>query len=238
PEGQAASSTLDVLLQTFAIMGQSINRYELKDADVVIQPALANMKGSDFNGRNLAVLLEEMVGNLLDMSRIEAGVMALDYEECYPAELLGECVERCRQSGIFEARSVTLDAPIDLPPVAADYRQLQRVVLNLLTNAAKYSEAGAPIAVWASVAGDGGARELVVAVQDRGSGIPEEEQPRIFERFYRSPRRGPSSRTREGFGLGLAICRALVEAHGGILGVASRQGKGSTFSFTIPFERP
>lgn len=180
--------------------------------------------------------LTDLVNNLLDMSRIEAGVMALDYEECYPVELLGECIERCRQGGVLEGRPVMLDAPLDLPPVAADYGQIQRVVLNLLSNAAKYSEQGAAIQVRAWVNARAG--NLEVAVQDHGPGIPPEEQPLIFERFYRSPQRGPGGRSRQGFGLGLAICRALVEAHGGRLHVASTPGDGSTFSFTIPLDRP
>jgi signal transduction histidine kinase len=142
------------------------------------------------------------------------------------------------------------------PELWADYVQAKRVLVNLLANAAKYSPAGSTIAVSAAVrpaagaahsaaaaaaagepagptgAGPEPAREVVFAVQDRGSGIAGADQPHIFDRFYRGS--GLPVRGQAGTGLGLAIARGLVEAMGGRIWVESAPGEGATFSFTLP----
>lgn len=177
--------------------------------------------------------LTELVDNLLDMSRIESGAMPLDLEECYVADLAPDCVWRVAQGDEALSGRITVEMPSDLPPVMADYLQLQRVLCNLLNNALKYSAQGTPITLRAALAGEGSL--IAVEVEDRGMGIPPEEQEMVFEKFYRSQ----ANQTRggkSGSGLGLAICRAIVGAHGGTISVASRVGDGSTFRFELPLQ--
>ena len=116
--------------------------------------------------------------------------------------------------------------------VFGDARRLEQVVANLLDNAAKYSEPGTHIAVEARVSDD----SLIVSVSDRGSGIAPEHLERIFEHFYQVSQRGDSQR--HGMGLGLAVCRGLIEAHHGRIWARSTPGRGSTFSFSLPLITP
>ena len=114
-----------------------------------------------------------------------------------------------------------------LPPVLADAEMIGKVLCNLLENAAKYSPARAPIAIFARQSGG----SVYTSVVDRGFGIDPAEQALIFDRFYRSPAR---SGTVPGTGMGLAICRAIMEAHRGSLTVENRPGGGSVFTFSLP----
>jgi two-component system phosphate regulon sensor histidine kinase PhoR len=118
------------------------------------------------------------------------------------------------------------DVPADLPAILADRSRVEQVVLNLVHNAIKFTPAHGTITV--SAQADQGA--LVVTVADTGVGVPEEEMPRLFERFYKADR----ARSSEGTGLGLAIAKHIVQAHGGVIWVDSVVGKGSRFSFTLP----
>lgn len=176
--------------------------------------------------------LTELVDNLLDMSRIESGAMPLDVEECYMEDLAPDCVWRVAQGEEAIADRISVEVAPNLPPVMADYLQVQRVVCNLLSNAVKYSPAGTPIHLRAH-AGEHG-DTLVVEVQDHGSGIPAAELDMVFEKFYRSSHNARGGRS--GSGLGLAICRAIMFAHGGTISVASEVGEGSTFRFELPFQ--
>ena len=126
----------------------------------------------------------------------------------------------------METSRIQEEIPADLPPVCADYARLERILINLLSNALKYSDPGTPVRLraWQQ---DG---QVVVAVSDQGRGIAPEEIPHLFERFYRTA----GARKAEGIGLGLYITRILVEAHGGRIWVESEVGKGSTFSFSLP----
>jgi signal transduction histidine kinase len=132
-------------------------------------------------------------------------------------------------SGVGDHPILTRIAP-DLPSVRADPGHVERVLTNLIENAAKYSPAGEPIVVEVEP-GDG---EVVFSVRDRGPGLTAEEEAHLFERFYRSPR--VRHRT-PGTGLGLAICREIVRAHGGRIWAESAEGRGSTFAFTLPRDR-
>ncbi len=124
---------------------------------------------------------------------------------------------------------ILLEVPDDLPPVPADEARLERVLLNLLSNAQKYSAPETPIYLRVRQGS-----ELTVAVIDQGLGIHPDDLPHLFERFYRAR----SERRAEGIGLGLYITRLLVEAHGGQIEVESALGKGSTFRFTLPMIAP
>ena len=135
-----------------------------------------------------------------------------------------------KMRSVLADRRIETAIPERLPPCYADFDLIEMVLAHLLGNAAKYSTRGAPIRLAAEA--DGGFVE--VSVSDRGPGIPAEEQSRVFEKFYRAPEvRGQIP----GTGMGLAIVRRIVEAHGGKIDVTSEPGKGSRFSFSIPIAR-
>lgn len=172
--------------------------------------------------------LNRLVGNLLDMSRIEGGALKPE-KEWYPVEELIHDVLGHMQP-FLQGRTVELDLPENLPPVELDYLQIDQVVTNLLENAVRYTPASSPIEVSAHVK----EQEIVICVADRGPGIPPADRERVFDKFYRvlSPQRIAAHAT--GSGLGLAVSKGLVEAHGGHIWVNNRQGGGAEFCFTLP----
>lgn len=170
--------------------------------------------------------LGRLISDLLEISRLDAGGAArLEPVPIAPSTL----VERgMRQAAPYASgHSVTAVVPPDLPVVLADPGHVERVLSNLIENAAKYSPEGAPITVTVTAQDS----FVTFAVEDRGHGLTLEEQSHLFERFYRSPR--VKHRT-PGTGLGLAICREIVHAHGGKIWVESVEGVGSVFRFTLP----
>ncbi|HEX2922912.1 MAG TPA: GAF domain-containing protein [Chloroflexota bacterium] len=170
--------------------------------------------------------LYRLVENLLDFSRAEAGVLRLATEPVHLPKLLERVV------GEASSRSTgyhfVLHLPADLPPAEADPMRVEQVLRNLLDNAIKYSPNGGEIRVDAAVENG----MLRVSIKDQGVGVPQEDRERVFGRFERGG--GSDSSRPHGVGLGLAICRRLVEAHGGTIWVDSGYGGGSTFSFTLP----
>jgi two-component system, OmpR family, sensor histidine kinase KdpD len=167
--------------------------------------------------------LTRLVHNLLDMSRIEAGALDPRLVESSVAEVVGPVVRRARAAS---RQRVDVDVPDELPSVLVDPVRLDQVLTNLLDNARGYA-AGGPVQVVARQAG--GTVELRVV--DHGPGIPGPERERIFDQFYRL--KGGGKRP-EGTGMGLAICRGIVEAHGGRLRVETTPGGGATFVLTLP----
>ncbi|HEY7130250.1 MAG TPA: ATP-binding protein, partial [Nitrospira sp.] len=167
--------------------------------------------------------LDRLLKNLLDMMRIEAGAVRLNKEWHPLDEIVGAALLRLEER--LRNHVVKTTFPPDLPMVRIDGVLLEQVVMNLLENAAKYAPAGSSVEVSAS-AGD---REVVVEVTDRGQGIPAGEEVRIFDKFYRA------KPAREGgVGLGLTICRGIIEAHGGRIWAENRSGGGAVFRFSIP----
>jgi two-component system, OmpR family, sensor histidine kinase KdpD len=166
--------------------------------------------------------LTRLVHNLLDMSRIEAGALDPRLMESSVAELVGPVVRRSRAAS---RQRVEVDVPDELAPVLADPVRLDQVLTNLLDNARAYAEAS-PVQVVARQAG--GTIELRVV--DHGPGIPVSEQERVFDQFYRVE----GGRRPGGTGMGLAICRGIVQAHGGSLRVEATPGGGATFVLTLP----
>ncbi len=169
--------------------------------------------------------LASLVTNLLNMSKLEAGVWNPEKDLCDISEIIHETLERQKwvhKSHIFEAEMAS-----DLPEIHADSNQIKQVLINLLENAAAYSEEATRIVVRARTV-DG---ELEVSVSDQGIGIPTEELEKVFDKFYR----GSQKRRRPGgTGLGLAICKSIVLAHGGRIWAESQLGSGSTFYFRLP----
>ncbi len=182
--------------------------------------------------------LNRLVSNLLDLSRLEAGV-ARPERKWYPiGDVISTVLDRLELARRIKDRRIELDIPPDLPLVFLDHAQIEQVLVNLLENAVKYSPPQSTIRVQVRVAGE--QPELEVRVMDEGIGIPAHELGLIFDRFYRiqhvhlpwAPARPPI-----GTGLGLAICASIVEAHGGRIWAESEQGKGSTFIFTLPISQ-
>jgi signal transduction histidine kinase/HAMP domain-containing protein len=169
--------------------------------------------------------LAALVDNLLDAAKMEAGVLRMEREPVR-VERIAQLVAAHRQM-YAASHPVKVEAAPNLPLADADPMRIEQVIANLVDNAIKYSPDGGPITI-RIVGGD----MLTVSVSDRGVGIAPEYIERLFERFYRVE--GDLARTTKGVGLGLYICKSLIEAHGGRMWVNSKPGIGSTFSFTLP----
>jgi K+-sensing histidine kinase KdpD len=169
--------------------------------------------------------LDRLVANLLDMSRIEAGALRPERQSVSVRELVDHTVERLAR--LLAGRRVQVDLPRDLPDVEADWSQLGQVVSNLLENAARHAPDGSVI----FVGGRSGDGRILLWVDDEGPGIPPLETHRIFEPF----RRGTGSSSS---GIGLAICKAIVEAHGGTIEAGAAPGGGARFTIALPLREP
>lgn len=172
-----------------------------------------------------------MVGNLLDLSRIEGGALRPDREWYDIEELLRDVAIRLGHRAGSSAERIWLEIEPDLPLVWFDYVEIAQVVMNLGENAIKYTPPATPIDLRARRIGP----EIEVAVADHGPGVAPTTQRRLFERFYRGSAEGT---TISGSGIGLTICKGLVEAHGGRIWVESTPGHGATFRFTLPIAPP
>ncbi|HKB46122.1 MAG TPA: ATP-binding protein, partial [Ktedonobacterales bacterium] len=179
--------------------------------------------------------LNRLVGNLLDLSRLEAGVAVPQKEWYLIGDIIAAVLDQLDLTGQLRGRPVEVDVPDDLPLVPMDHAQLEEVLTNLIENALKYSPATSPIHISARVTDV--PHELQVSVADRGIGIPPGELDAIFGKFYRVQHvqlPWDKSRPPIGTGLGLAIVAGIVEAHGGRIWAESAPGEGSTFTFTLP----
>ena len=174
------------------------------------------------SGRHLL----ELINEILDLSKVEAGRMELEPSEVSLPLLLESGMSLVRERAARQALALSLDVASDVGEVWADETKLRQVVVNLLTNAVKFTPSGGSVEARAFVAGD----EVVVTVRDTGVGIAEEDTTRIFEAFQRADRR----RSVEGTGLGLTLSKRFVELHGGRIWVSSVLGEGSEFGFAIP----
>jgi two-component system sensor histidine kinase KdpD len=170
--------------------------------------------------------LNRLVANLLDMSRIEGGALKPE-KEWYPIdELIHDVLGRMQT--ILLDRVVQTHLPDELPPVQLDYLQIEQVLTNLIENAVRYTPSDSPIDLSAYIEGE----QMVISVADRGPGIPPADLERVFDKFYRVL--GRTAERPTGSGLGLAVCRGLVEAHGGHIWAENREGGGAVFRFTLP----
>jgi K+-sensing histidine kinase KdpD len=172
--------------------------------------------------------LNRLVGNLLDMSRIEGGVLKPE-KEWYPLSvLIRDVLNRLRP--LLQTRPLHINVPNDLSVVELDYVQIDQVLTNVLENALRYSPPHSPLDISATFDADA----VIIRIADRGPGIPAEDLERIFDKFYRVMQRPPLAEHPVGSGLGLAICKGVVEAHGGRIWAEQRPDGGSLFSITLP----
>ena len=199
----------------------------LRQPDVVWTDAEQESFLSDIEGE--ARRLARIVANLLDLSRMESGTLRPERGWYDLAALVDDVLGRLRAT--TRDHPVHVSASDDMPPVPLDYVEMDQVLSNLVENAVRHTPGGTEI--WITIEhGDG---DAVVTVCDSGPGIPEAELPRLFDPFVRAARRkgGPG-----GVGLGLAIARGLVEAHGGRITAENRASGGAAFRFTLPLELP
>lgn len=181
--------------------------------------------------RREAERINEVTKNFLELARLESGRAALARDPVYLTTVIHMAVNVMRPQADAKPVRILVDVPPTLPPVMGDAQRLHQALLNLLSNAVKYSRPGDSVTVNANCEGN----RLAVSVADTGPGIPAEALPRLFERFYRVP---GAERQALGTGLGLSITRQIVEVHGGEIHVASEEGRGTTFTFTLPVGCP
>ncbi|RLC96529.1 MAG: PAS domain-containing sensor histidine kinase [Chloroflexi bacterium] len=170
--------------------------------------------------------LAQMVQELADLCRIESGESPLEMRPVDVPPTVERVSDRLKAQADRTGLRLETEVGSDLPRVMADAGRLEQILVNLVHNAIKFTPPGGRISISAEVRG----RDMVLSVTDTGVGIPADELPRIFERFYKADK----ARAGGGTGLGLAIAKHIVEAHGGRIWADSVEGKGSTFSFTLP----
>ncbi|MBR8335758.1 sensor histidine kinase KdpD [Burkholderia ambifaria] len=184
-----------------------------------------------------ALRMTGIVTNLLDMARLQAGSVQLKREWSLLEETVGAALAACKR--VLEHHPARVSLPADLPLLQMDAVLMERLLTNLFENAAKYTPADTPIDIGAARVTDDGRPFVRVHVDDHGPGLPSGMETRIFDKFTR----GEKESATPGIGLGLAICRAIVEAHGGRIGALNRTGPdgrvtGARFWFTLPVDTP
>jgi two-component system sensor histidine kinase KdpD len=178
--------------------------------------------------RDEALRMSALVGNLLDMARIESGEVKLNLQWQPLEEVVGAALDSTR--GMLQHHTVAVHLPRDLPLVRFDALLIERVLVNLLENASKYTPPGSTVTLSAEIVAD----QLSVSVADDGPGLPKGREEAVFQKFTRGERESATP----GVGLGLAICRAIIEAHHGRIIGANRPGAGAVFTFTLPLGNP
>jgi two-component system, OmpR family, sensor histidine kinase KdpD len=174
--------------------------------------------------------LNRIVGNLLDMSRIEGNALSAQRDWQDLSEVLGVVLQRMKP--MLEGRALTIEVDPDLPLVASNAMLIDQVLTNLLENAIKYTPPETPITILVyHNSSSQGVPAVTTVVRDRGPGIPAHDLERIFNKFYRL---GDSATRTSGAGLGLAICKGIIEAHGGRIWAENNRDGGAAFTFTLP----
>ena len=170
-----------------------------------------------------------LINDILDMSKIEAGKMAMHPEPLDLLDIVEETVRLLRTRADSAGLALTIEVPHDLPEVDADFRALKQILLNLLSNAVKFTPRGGKVRVFARKDDDGA--HVVVGIADTGIGIAEADMERLAKPFEQIE--SQHSKTQQGTGLGLALTKSLVELHGGVLAIDSKSGAGTTVSFML-----
>ena len=169
--------------------------------------------------------LTELIDNLLDASRLQAGALSINHSDVDLLELVERIAQRLRTQSTIH--NIVVDFPEPFPVILADDDRMSQVISNLISNSIKYSPQGGEIRISAQVL----ARQVVICVYDQGPGIAPEDLPHVFDRFYRA---SDASRTTKGAGLGLYLARAVIEAHGGRIWVDPKPGDGARVCFSLP----
>jgi signal transduction histidine kinase len=193
---------------------------------------LGNAPANDMGARvgaigRAAARMQRLIEDLLDVASIEAGSLSLRLQHHEISALVEDAL------ALVQARAAGKSLQIvtriaDVPPVVCDQQRIQQVLSNLIENAIKFTGEGGLITLSVEVRGD----DVELAIADTGPGIPEDQLPHIFDRYFRAPGAGV-----RGAGLGLSIARGIVEAHGGHMRCESKLGEGTIFAFTLPTAR-
>jgi two-component system sensor histidine kinase KdpD len=215
------SLTHDFQTPLAAIMGSASSLLDLQGK---IDPGQAQEMLANIYDE--AERLSRLVNNLLDISMLQTGYLKLHKELQPLEEVVGAALNRLEKR--LAGRPITTSLPADLPMVPLDASLAEHIFINLLENSLKYTPPGSPLAI-AAVSNDG---EIEVEVADQGPGLPPDDLEKIFEMYYR----GTADIGQKGYGLGLSICRAIVQAHGGRIWAANRTGGGAAIRFTFPLK--
>jgi two-component system sensor histidine kinase KdpD len=215
------SLTHDFQTPLAAIMGSASSLLDLQGK---IDPGQAQEMLANIYDE--AERLSRLVNNLLDISMLQTGYLKLHKELQPLEEVVGAALNRLEKR--LAGRPITTSLPADLPMVPLDASLAEHIFINLLENSLKYTPPGSPLAI-AAVSNDG---EIEVEVADQGPGLPPDDLEKIFEMYYR----GTEDIGQKGYGLGLSICRAIVQAHGGRIWAANRTGGGAAIRFTFPLK--
>jgi two-component system sensor histidine kinase KdpD len=168
--------------------------------------------------------LDRLIGQAVEMAQLDTDGIEVRARLQPLQEVIDMALEDCRV--LLRGRPVTVELPADMPSISLDRELIRRVLRHLLENAARYSPAGSPVRIGAALEAD----RLLVSITDQGQGIDDAEQAYIFDKFYR----GSRQRMLSGTGMGLAIAKAILRAHGGGIGVVSHRDQGATFTFWVP----
>jgi two-component system phosphate regulon sensor histidine kinase PhoR len=174
--------------------------------------------------------LAQMVDELGDLSSIESGRLKLEFEHVDIPKVVNRVKGRLKAQSDKAQININLNIPQNQPHVAGDPGKIEQVLINLIHNAIKFSPQNGEITVSSEVHND----RVQISISDGGIGIPEDDLPHVFERFYKVDK----ARSGGGTGLGLAIAKHIVKAHGGDIWVESEEDKGSTFTFSLPIAKP
>ena len=207
--------------------------YNIRGYVEAIQDGVAKPDAKTISSINEeVVLLCRLVDDLRELALAESGELKLSYQSEDMTEMVNHALVAMQPKAEAKEISLSVYIPDELPPVRADFQRIVQVLRNLLENAIIHTPKGNNVAITARRQGEW----VEISVADNGEGIPEEDLPNIFERFYRVDR--SRARATGGSGLGLTIAKYLIEAHGGKIWVQSELGKGSCFSFTLPVSDP
>jgi PAS domain S-box-containing protein len=215
---------MNTILTSATIIGYSLEKQAEKGID--FNPALAaDLKTCVEAIQSSIKTMDRLICDLLDVSRMEAGSFSIQPSDVDIGALLEESLKICESQARAKKITVTADIPAGLPPVNGDRDRLDQVLSNLLGNAFKFTPEDGRVIVRARKVD----ASVQITVEDSGPGIPAADLPHIFDRYWRGDRA-----SRDGAGLGLAICKGIVDAHGGNIWVESALGRGTTFRFNVP----
>jgi PAS domain S-box-containing protein len=216
---------MNTIVTSATIIGDSLEKRAEQGVDIS-NPALSvDLKSCVEAIQSSVKTMDRLICDLLDVSRMEAGSFSIQRSHVDIGALLEENLKLCESQARAKKIEVSSEIPPGLPPVSGDRNRLDQVLSNLLGNAFKFTPEGGRVVVRAREVD----ASVEITVEDSGPGIPAADLPRIFDRYWRGDRAA-----RDGAGLGLAICKGIVDAHGGDIWVESALGRGTTFWFTVP----